>query len=1437
MNNKLTMKIAAIAALTAWLTSFAPAADFYVSSIHSARNDANPGTSSNAPWSTFEKVKSSWGTTIKPGDTVHLQRGSRWTWSGQWYWVLEQGGTASAPMTIRGDDYGTGTLAIIEKVGGSTEHITFWIRNASYVTFRDFTVDGGMNAGFGTTPFLVAGSSQSVDVNGIRILNMVMRNLGNGTATYNSGIWVQPFNNHKVNNCLFEGNDISAWTAHAINHYAPKTTVRSGNLIYNCTYRNNRIHDPSPDRAQGYVASGIHIAFGGTNNIFEYNYISGHNEMGSISFHNLADDEKGLIVRYNVVVNNSRGSGILFLNDGACFKGTTVQADIYGNVISGCLKAGLSVEPYDWYGGTVNIYNNTFFNNAQKLSVSSGEIQINNQNPINLKIANNIFVRQPYTGSPSVCLYISSGYAGTLTHHNNLYWNLSGSSASAISDRGTSYTVANARNYESTAQNTDPLFTNVSQLPTSVTRAAGASPNGLLPKAGSLAIDKGATLGNAYASSINLVIRPQGTAWDIGAYEVSSGSTPAPLPAAPSELKAQAFGTNGIALNWTDNSANETGFKVERSADNAVFSLLGTTGSNVTAFAHTGVALNTTNYYRVRASSSSGDSDYSAVASAVAGEVISDETGPNFTTAAIQDAWVSYQEAGGQHWGGSHVFNRQIGTGGDIARWTVAVPVPGTYDVFAWWWESALRPPDVPFTITSPGMTSAVVRADQRSNGGRWNLLGAFPFATQAVISVSDAATSGSDVVADAIRLAYRSSAMPVVQAPPPAPSALTVQSASINSVTLSWQDNSVNETGFRIEYGPDGLSFQLAGTVSSNVTSFLHAGLVPLSTNYYRVKAISTAGDSGYSGVVKASPGELILDNTVPGLIIMTNQDAWILHQDPAGQNYNGSHLYNRLAGAGQDSVKWLFSVPAAGTYDLYAWWWDGSARPPDVPIVVTHANGTVTNRVDQRVNGGKWNLVGSYSFASNGSVMVTDGFSSGSDAVADAIRLVFRSSSVPAIEPPPLAPSNLTATAQSSTRITLTWQDGSTDETGFRIERGTNASTFVTIATVSSNLTTYSDTGVVGNLTYYYRVKAYNAWGDSSYSMIASASTPAPLVAPVAPSLLTAVATSTNQITLAWTDNSANETGFKIERSSDGVTFAQIAVTGSNATGYVSSGLTPKTAYSFRIRATNGAGDSPYANVVSATTPAMPIPPAAPSGLTAVMTGTNQITLAWKDNSDSETGFRIERATNGVTFGQIATVGANISNYVVVGFFPGVTNYFRIQSYSQVGNSSYSGMAMVLPGELIVDNLSAGFSTVSGQDSWVLLQEASGQHYGGSHLYNRLPGTGLDAARFDFTVPAEGLYEVYAWWWDGSWRPSRVPYVIAHAGGGSSVVNVDQRTNGGKWVLLGIFHFRTEGSVTITDAVTDGTDIVADAVRLVFRPDMPFSIPEAPTGVRVVP
>src|SRR5207249_3607532 len=174
-------------------------------------------------------------------------------------------------------------------------------------------------------------------------------------------------------------------------------------------------------------------------------------------------------------------------------------------------------------------------------------------------------------------------------------------------------------------------------------------------------------------------------------------------------------------------------------------------------------------------------------------------------------------------------------------------------------------------------------------------------------------------------------------------------------------------------------------------------------------------------------------------------------------------------------------------------------------------------------------------------------------------------------------------------------------------------------------------------------------------------------------APANLTAFTMSAAAVNLAWTDNSSNETSFRIERSTSGGMFNEIGSVGADVTAFSDTGLTAGTQYAYRVRAANVDGTSAYSNVASTVTAL----PAAPTSLSAGAASTTQINLAWVDNASSETGFKIERSPDGTLFSQIATLGANITAYSDSGVSAGSQYYYRVKAYNGIGDSAYTNIA----------------------------------------------------------------------------------------------------------------------------------------------------------------
>src|SRR2546427_618665 len=237
---------------------------------------------------------------------------------------------------------------------------------------------------------------------------------------------------------------------------------------------------------------------------------------------------------------------------------------------------------------------------------------------------------------------------------------------------------------------------------------------------------------------------------------------------------------------------------------------------------------------------------------------------------------------------------------------------------------------------------------------------------------------------------------------------------------------------------------------------------------------------------------------------------------------------------------------------------------------------------------------------------------------------------------------PTNLTATAVSSSEIHLSWTAPTAIGlvvSGYEIERSTNGGlTWAVLVTdTGSTATTYADTGLAHTTLYTYRVHTIApAIGTGSPSNTPSATTLA--VAPSSPSGLTATAVSPSQISLSWTapaDNGGSPiTGYRIEKSIDGGSTWTTLVgnTGNTATTYSDTGLAHTTTYTYRVSAINSIGtSSASANVPATTLIATPSPP---TGLAAATISSSQINLSWTAPTDNGgpalTRYKIARSTH---------------------------------------------------------------------------------------------------------------------------------------------------------------------------------------------------------------
>ncbi len=282
------------------------------------------------------------------------------------------------------------------------------------------------------------------------------------------------------------------------------------------------------------------------------------------------------------------------------------------------------------------------------------------------------------------------------------------------------------------------------------------------------------------------------------------------------------------------------------------------------------------------------------------------------------------------------------------------------------------------------------------------------------------------------------------------------------------------------------------------------------------------------------------------------------------------------------------------------------------------------------------------------------------------------------------PTAPANLSASDNGSSAVTLSWQDNSSDETGFALERrqqGTD--TWVSVSgAIPVNNTQFVDATDIGSLTYEYRIKATGSSGDSAYSNVATVSRssgPEPLAAPTSLS----ASDNTAHVYLTWTDNATSETGYTIERKLQAAsTWDIVATIGANSQAFTHPVNIGTNSYDYRVKAIDASSSSDYSNVATVSRSGGGgeiTPPTAPANLAAV-DNTTKVTLTWEDLSNDETGFSIQRRKQGAqTWTQVTTTAANATTYDDTIDIAADTYEYRVAADKDQVASDYSNVATV--------------------------------------------------------------------------------------------------------------------------------------------------------------
>ncbi len=509
--------------------------------------------------------------------------------------------------------------------------------------------------------------------------------------------------------------------------------------------------------------------------------------------------------------------------------------------------------------------------------------------------------------------------------------------------------------------------------------------------------------------------------------------------------------------------------------------------------------------------------------------------------------------------------------------------------------------------------------------------------------------------------------------APPADPTLLAAAPASGIQIGLTWQDNASNEDGYEVYQSPDNATFTKVATLGVNAQGYLVNGLQSGTPYWFKVRAFNSFNGTSFSGY--SSTATATTQSQLPSL----NFSAGFAGSTTA-LNYVGSaRIVNGFAeltdgNTGEAGAVWSKTVQDIRRFNVNFTFQLSNASADGFTFTLQRASATAIGG-----SGGALGYQGigtsvALKFDLYPTVSETGLYQNGA-----APETVGALNMLPNID------------THSGHIISCSLQYNGTTLTQTLTDTVTNGvySHVYTVnipAVIGGNSAWVGFTGATGGETAIQDIRTWTF-------------TTVPSSPPAAPTGLTGTPASGTQINLAWIDNSNTEDGFKILRKVGAAgTYSPLTSVGANVTAYMDTALNPDVDYYYQVVATNGAGDSGAAGPVLVHTPVPPITPT--NGHYTAITPTS-ISMAWQDNADNESGFKILRKTGEGQFGEIANLPANSTTYTDngpggAGLLPGTEYDYHIQEYNIAGYSDFTGFTIETP-TLAPDSLSA--SILNGQ------------------------------------------------------------------------------------------------------------------------------------------
>ncbi len=753
---------------------------------------------------------------------------------------------------------------------------------------------------------------------------------------------------------------------------------------------------------------------------------------------------------------------------------------------------------------------------------------------------------------------------------------------------------------------------------------------------------------------------------------------------APSYFIARTSTTNSMNLSWTDIYSNETGFEVHRSFEaNKNFKQIALTQPNVTSHIDKSLKANTTYYYKIRALSDRGNSEFTmAISSSTA------MLPPNNLKVKMKSfdelvlSWdddfddelgfeIQRSKQNDQNFKSIKTTNKDVISFNDKNLksntkyfYRIRALTPSVNSDFS---EPSDESTDIfhhVITVKNDNYVLANLTTKQGekikfqwaegnhptvSVGGKWET---FPMdKNNQVYWLSDENIKkpGEYSYYCALNGEKMKGKITIISNVPASPSNLDANSSSHNIINIKWKDNSDSEEKFILERsvtkGVNG--FKKIAELNENDTAYVDTEVKSNMKYYYRIKSSNVFGISDYSTTASTStlatpPKNLTAEVKSSKKISLNwiddfnNETGFEVHRS---KKPNAS--FKKIASVGVDSS-----------------FYNDETRLKAGMTYYYKVRALIKSPIKQKNKKGKIKRT----------------------AFSNIVEVTTLSA----------APKNLRAKVISSSQINIVWKDNFDNETDFEIQRSKKRGTnYTTIAKVGENIESYEDKDLKTYTTYFYKVRANTTSGNTDYSTPSNSTT---LLA--APSNFDVSTNYAKRIDIRWADKIDTLKSYEVHRAEGKasrkkggkITMGKFKLLKTIKTTenfevdestnsidtlfWLDKEVKPQTTYYYKLRITTPTVSSEFTKIDSASTLSLP-----PKNFMAKTIDSKNIKLSWIDDFKKEKGFEIQRsATPIVGFRTIKRMNANDTVLIDRNLNPNKDYYYRIKVLLKEGSSGFT-------------------------------------------------------------------------------------------------------------------------------------------------------------------